>query len=260
MSVRAVRAVLLDLGGVAFVGDRPLPGAARAIARLRTAGLTLRFLTNTTRRPARTLLADLAAMGLDIAPEELLTPAALARDHLAAHGLTPHLLVHEALEGEFADSPRAGPPAVVVGDAAERFDYARLNAAFRLLEQGAAFLALARNRSFRDSDDRLSLDAGAFVAALEYATGREATTLGKPSPDFFARALDSAGAAPDNAVMVGDDAEADVGGAQASGIPAVLVRTGKYKAGDERRIDPPPAHLADDLAAAADWILSRSTP
>lgn len=249
------RAVLLDLGGVVYVGDSALPGAIEAVARLRKAGLALRFLTNTTRRPARRLIADLARLGLAVDADELLTPAALARDWLAGAGASPHLLVHEALEEEFVGCPRSGPPAVVIGDAAERFDYARLNRAFRLIENGAWFLALARNRSFRDADGALSLDAGPFVAALEYASGRGAVTLGKPSTEFFARALDALGVDPAGAVMIGDDVEADIGGAQAAGIVGVLVRTGKYREGDEARIDPAPAHVADDLAAATDWIL-----
>lgn len=58
--------------------------------------------------------------------------------------------------------------------------------------------------------------------------------------------------------MVGDDAEADVGGALAAGLQGVLVRTGKYRPGDENRMDPPPTHVASDLAAAVEWILDRA--
>ena len=254
-----VRGVLLDLGGVVYVGDTPLPGALAAIRRLRQAGLALRFLTNTTRRSTRRLLADLAVIGLDLAPGELLTPAQLARTYLVAHRLTPHLLVHANLEEEFADLPSGLPPggreAVVVGDAAERFSFQNLNAAYRKLEAGAEFLALAENRNFMDADGRLSIDAGAFVRALEYASGRTATVLGKPSQMFFRLAVEALGCAPGEAVMVGDDAEADVGGALAAGLEGVLVRTGKYRPGDEAALDPPPTHVANDLAAAVDWIL-----
>ena len=189
----AIGGVLLDLGGVVYVGDRPLPGALEAVGRLRASGLPLRFLTNTTRRSARQLRADLARIGLRIAPEELLTPAQIARAQLAAEGLSPHLLVHPDLVEDFAGLPAGGSEAVVVGDAAEGFTYASINAAFRRLEAGAAFLALAGNRSFRDADGELSIDAGAFVRALEYACGREATMLGKPAPGFFLSAVAALG-------------------------------------------------------------------
>lgn len=254
MADTRVRGVLLDLGGVVYVGDIPLPGALAAIRRLRQTGLALRFMTNTTRRSTRRLLADLAKIGLDLAPGEVLTPAQLARTHLAAHRLTPHLLVHAGLEEEFADLPPGEREAVVVGDAAERFSFENLNAAYRKLEAGAEFVALAENRNFMDADGQLSIDVGAFVRALEYASGRRATVLGKPSETFFRLAVEALGCRPGEAIMVGDDAEADVGGALAAGLKGVLVRTGKYRPGDEAALDPPPTHVADDLAAAVDWI------
>lgn len=255
---KAIRGILLDLGGVVFVGDTPLPGAQAALARLRESGLPLRFLTNTTRRSVRRLVADLRRIGLAVAENEVLTPAQLARAYLAAHGLTPHLLVHEDLEEEFAGLPPGRREAVVVGDAADRFTYANLNAAFRKLVAGAEFVALAANRSFRDSDGELSIDSGAFVRALEYASDTDAILLGKPAEAFFRLAVEALGCRPAEAVMVGDDAEADVGGALAAGLQGVLVRTGKYRAGDEDRLATPPSHIASDLDAAVEWILARA--
>jgi len=167
-------------------------------------------------------------------------------------------LIHPALEEDFAGLPRSGPRAVVLGDAGEGFTYPALNAAFRELERGAAFIALARNRSFQDADGARSLDAGAFVAALEYASQTEATLFGKPAPEFFAAAVDSLGCAPEAVVMVGDDVESDVAGALAAGLAGILVRSGKYREGDETTIDPPPSAVVDDLSAAVDWILTRT--
>ena len=138
------------------------------------------------------------------------------------------------------------------------FDYVKLNRAFRELIGGAEFLALATNRTFKDADGKLSLDAGAFVTALEFASGRRATVLGKPSPDFFHAALAGLGCASGDAVMVGDDAESDVAGALRAGMGAgLLVRTGKYRPGDEARFDPAPTALVDDLTAAVEWIMAN---
>lgn len=254
----AAKGVLLDLGGVVYVGEEPLPGAKDALGRMKDVGLPLRYLTNTTRKPRRALLEMLEKMGLPVEEEELFMPAMAARALLEERGLSPHLLVHPALEEDFAGLDGGQGKALVVGDAAEGFTYPAMNAAFRELEQGAEFYALAKNRSFRDDDDERSLDTGAFVAALEYATQREATVLGKPARAFFQAAVDSLGCAAQDAVMVGDDVEADVGGAQDAGLQAVLVRTGKYRDGDEDRISPPPEHVAEDIAAAADWILGES--
>jgi HAD superfamily hydrolase (TIGR01458 family) len=253
-----IRGVLLDLGGVIYEGDEPVPGALEAVAQLHEAGLPLRFVTNTTRKTKQALLERLARLGLDISADELFTPAQAARDWLTAHGCTPVLVVHPNLESEFADTPERDKRAVVVGDAGEAFDYAHLNRAFRALVDGAELIALAKNRTFKDEDGGLSLDAGAFVAALEYASGKTATVLGKPAPEFFAAALASIDCPPEHAVMVGDDAEADVAGSLRARLGrALLVRTGKYREGDERRFEPAPTATVADLAAAAGWILDR---
>jgi HAD superfamily hydrolase (TIGR01458 family) len=255
-----IRAVLLDLAGVIYEGEQPLPGAVDAVASLRDAGLRLRFLTNTTRMPRRALLRRLNDMGIAIADEELFTPAQAARAWLAARGLSPHLLVYPGFEEDFANLHGAKGEAVVVGDAAYGFTYAALNAAFRKLLAGAEFLALARNRSFKDEDGELSLDAGSFVAALEHASRREAVLLGKPAPAFFHAALASIACDGEEAVMVGDDAEADVAGALAAGIgSALLVRTGKYRPGDEDGVSPPPTATVENLVAAVRWIADRRT-
>jgi HAD superfamily hydrolase (TIGR01458 family) len=146
----------------------------------------------------------------------------------------------------------------VVGDAAEGFTYTALNQAFRKLLAGAKFLALANNRSFKDEDGELSLDAGAFVAALEYASRSKPIVLGKPAPEFFQAALATTGCNGKEAVMVGDDAEADVAGALKAGIgAALLVRSGKYRPGDESRVDPAPTGTVSDLAAAVRWIMEH---
>ncbi|WP_336619352.1 TIGR01458 family HAD-type hydrolase [Mesorhizobium sp. WSM4935] len=251
--------MLLDLLGVVYDGDVQIAGAAAAMERLRGTGLPLRFVSNTTRSSRDAIIAQLAGLGIEIDDEELQTPARAAVEWLRKHGRRPHLLVHPDLEVEFSGAEGGSDKAVVVGDAGEAFDYARLNRAFRELIAGADFLALATNRTFKDVDGLLSLDTGAFVAALEFASGRSPVVLGKPSPEFFHSALAGLSCPPADAVMVGDDAESDVAGALRAGLgAALLVRTGKYRPGDETRFDPAPTAVVDDLAAATDWIISRA--
>ena len=213
-----IRAVLLDLLGVVYDGDTLIPGAAAAIERLRDAGLPLRFVSNTTRSPRGKIIAQVAAMGIEVTDEELLTPARAAVEWLRNHDRRPHLLVHPDLEGEFSGLEGGSGNALVVGDAGEGFNHASLNQAFRALAAGADFVALAVNRTFKDADGQLSLDTGAFVAALEFASGRSPIVVGKPSPDFFLSALAGLNCPADDAVMVGDDAESDVAGALRAGL------------------------------------------
>jgi HAD superfamily hydrolase (TIGR01458 family) len=252
------KGVLLDLGGVVFTGNAPLPGAIDALARLRAVGLKLRFVTNITRQAHGEVVASLRTMGIAVEAGEVFTPAFAAREYLVREKLTPHLLVHPALRNDFAGLGPGAPDAVVIGDAGEEFRYDAMNRAFRLLAKGSRFLALASNRAFRDSDGELSLDAGPFVAALEYAVGRPALLLGKPAAEFFLAPAASMGVAPGEAVMVGDDAEFDVAAAQRAGLAGILVRTGKYRPGDEATQKPPHDHCAADLAAAVDWIVAAA--
>jgi len=249
------RGVLLDLSGVLYVGEEAVPGAVESLARLRDAGLPVRFVTNVTRKPFERILQDLRGLGFDISADELLTAPRAARRYLESHGLHPYLLVHPALEQEFADLVGDAPDAVLLGDAEDGFSYANLNRAFRLLMEGAPLLAMGDNRYFRDRDG-LSLDIGPFVAALEYASDERAVILGKPSADFFRVAVDALGCEPQEAVMVGDDALADVDGALAAGLHGILVKTGKYCDGDEDRITHSGAAVEDDISGAVERILA----
>jgi HAD superfamily hydrolase (TIGR01458 family) len=253
-----IKGVLIDLGGVVYVGDRALPGAIDAVKRIAAARLPRRFITNTTRQSHRSILARLGALGLHLGEDELLTPARLARDYLWTHGLNPFLLVHPRLKEDFAGLPHdSSRNAILVGDAGSTMTYDQLNEAYRRLEGGAVFLALAKNRNFLDDDGALSLDAGPFVVALEYACRRTATLLGKPSPTFFKLAAAGLGLLPSALVMIGDDAEADVDGAMTAGMQGILVKTGKYRPGDELKLERPPTYVAADLGDAVDWLLVR---
>ncbi len=251
-----INGVLLDLSGVLHVGSTPLPGAVAALQRLRASGMALRFVTNTTRSTRSAVANRLRAMGFELADDEIFTAPRAACDYLAAHALRPLLLVHPGVTAEFSGLTQDDPNVVLLGDAGEAFDYRHMNRAFRLLMAGAPLLAMGRNRYFMD-DDGLNLDAGPFVTALEYAAGVTATVLGKPAPTFFHAAVAALGCDAREVVMVGDDVEADVLGAAAAGLQGILVKSGKYRAGDETRLDGRHTHLLPDLADSVEWILAR---
>ena len=224
-------AVLLDLDCVLYVEDEPIAGAIEAVAALRDRGLRLRFVTNTTSRPRRDILARLQRLGMPVTERELITPARLAVEHcLAAGRRRALLLMRDEVKADLAglQEVREGSDVVVVGDLGEDFGYGVLNKAFRELLAGAELVALQKNRYWR-TPGGLSLDVGPFVAALEYAAACDAVVVGKPAPAFFATVLTGLGVRPADAVMVGDDVESDVGGALRAGLAGVLVRTGKYR-------------------------------
>ena len=245
---QAPQAVLIDLAGVLHTGNRALPGAVEALARLRRSGLPLRFLTNTTRSPSAAVTAQLRRLGFELDPGELQTAVLATRKLVELRGLKPHFLVHPDIAGEIGASS-AEPDCVVLGDAGVHFSYDALNAAFRLLMQGLPLLAMARNRYFME-EDGLSLDMGAYVAALEYSSGQQAGIVGKPARPFFETALAALGVAAADAVLIGDDLADDIGGGQAAGIPGILVRTGKFRPDDEHHATIRPDLVVDDFAAA----------
>ncbi len=251
-----IRGVLLDLAGVLYVGEEPLPGAHDAIENLKRAGLATRFITNTTRSTRRTILDRLDRMGLPIPVDALFTAPLAARHYIESHGLRPYLLIHPNLKGDFPQTSQGSFNAVLVGDAGEGFTYENLNQAFRLLLEGAPLLAMGNNRYFKESDG-FSLDVGPFVAGLEYAAGTQATVLGKPAPEFFHAAVADLSCEASDVVMVGDDVAADVMGAVSAGLQGVLVQTGKYRPGDENQLESTHASVVADAAAAIDWIIAQ---
>jgi HAD superfamily hydrolase (TIGR01458 family) len=221
--------LLVDLDGTLYVGDEPVEGAREALGKLKAGGFKLRYITNTTRKPRRAVRDHLFSLGFEVEEAEIFTPARAAAGLIGDRSCFP--LVDESLvedlEGITLTEDR--PDHVLVGDLGEGFAYDRLNAAFRCLMDGAELIALQKNRYWR-REDGLALDAGPFVAALEYASGKSATVVGKPEKGFFRLALEDLGLLPHEVAMVGDDAEADVAGAKRAGLKGVLVRTGKWSA------------------------------
>jgi HAD superfamily hydrolase (TIGR01458 family) len=225
-----VKGLLLDLDGTLYTEGGPVEGAREALIRLQAAGIPYRYVTNTTRRPRREVVARLAAMDFPAQEELVFTPAVAANVRL--HGRAGYPLVAEALLEDLGGLQfvRESPEYVLVGDLGEEFTYTVLDAAFRKLMGGAELVALQKNR-YWEKEGELSLDAGPFVAALEYASGKAAVVVGKPEAPFYEAALTDLGLDASEVAMVGDDAEADVAGAQRAGLRGAQVKTGKYRAG-----------------------------
>jgi HAD superfamily hydrolase (TIGR01458 family) len=239
MPASAPSAYLLDRDGTLYSGGAAVPGAVEALDRLRRGNVPFRLVTNTTSRSRRMLVERLDGYGLRVGADEIVTATLAGATLLQARGFTrvAPFIPSAALEdlagltllGGTSGRPSAAAQAVVVGDLGERWTYALLQEAFEHIMSGAALVALSRDRYFRQGE-RLALDAGPFVAALEYAAGSPAEVAGKPSPAFFGAAVSSLGLPLDRSVaMVGDDLWSDVEGAQRAGLQGWLVRTGKFR-------------------------------
>jgi HAD superfamily hydrolase (TIGR01458 family) len=225
-----IELALLDLDGTVYVGTQPVPGAAQAVARLRSGGVAVRFVSNSDLLTPEALRRRLAGMGIQAAEGEVLTPVMLARELFSSlPGAAVLAVTSPAIRELLADclaKPGETPTHVLLSDPSWGATYAELDAAFRAIRNGAELVATQTAR-YAIRDDGEHLDAGSFVVLLEHASGATARVLGKPSREFYQLALEAAGTEPARAVMVGDDLRSDVAGAKAVGLRAVLVRTGK---------------------------------
>jgi HAD superfamily hydrolase (TIGR01458 family) len=239
--------LLFDMDGVLYNSDRLIPGAGEAMERVRRVEIPHLFVTNTTSRSRAALVEKLARFGIPATVEEILTPAVAAAEWLRLHGNGKvAVFVRAAARTEFAGLPclpegaENGAAYVVIGDLGEEWDFRTLNRAFRLLHHNpeAQLIALGMTKFWRATDG-ISLDVAPFVAALEHATGRAPVVFGKPAAAFFRAACERLGMAAERVLMVGDDIDADVGGAMAAGLQGALVKTGKFRPADlERSVRP----------------------
>jgi HAD superfamily hydrolase (TIGR01458 family) len=247
-------AILLDIDGVLHVSGEPIPSAPDAVRRLRDGGHPLRLVTNNTTRSRTQLGSELRALGFDVDESEIeTTPVAAARLLAGRRVLALTMAaIHSDLEGH-VELVEEDADVVLVGGADESdetgrvFAYENLNRAFAELRGGARLVALHKNAWWQTSRGPL-LDAGAYVAGLEYAAGVEADVVGKPTGAYFESALAGLGADAEETVMVGDDVESDVRGAKAAGLRAILVRTGKFREAALAAAEPKPDAVVDSVA------------
>lgn len=264
MAGSGLRGILFDLDGVIYVGERLIEGAVQTLEWVRSQRIPHLFVTNTTSRPRSDLCRKLAGMGIAVDVDRILSPPVAAAHWLQAHTRgSAALFVPQATQAEFAGLPLYDDDngetvgSVVIGDLAEAWDFARLNRAFRLLMQqpAPALVALGMTRYWKTAAG-LQLDAGPFVAALQYASGIEPVVTGKPAAAFFHSGAEALGIKPAQLLMIGDDVRGDIGGAQQAGLHALLVQTGKFQSADLHDEVVPDATLAS-IAELPGWWRQR---
>lgn len=247
--------VLLDLDGTVWVGNRCTPRAPEAVAALRAAGLTISFLTNGARSSPEEFVRKLWSLGLKAALEEVVTVGSAIQHVLAgrAPGAATYVIGSPAVFRHVADAGQrivngtdgAAQADVVVIAGHDGLHFNELRLATQAVLAGAEMIAAGRDRTF-PTEDGPSPGTGAIVAALEYATGATARSVGKPEPQLFHTALDRL--KPGRALMVGDRLDSDLAGAAAAGLDGAIVLTGETTRdqADAAR-DPAPVAIAEDL-------------
>ncbi len=229
-------AVLLDLDGVVWLAGVGLPGVAEAVARLRTAGLAVGFLTNNSSLTVDEYLRRLEKIGVAAEPTELLTSAVAAAAVLATD-LAPGAKVLACAGGGVVEALAArgfevvdeGPCQAVVVGWHKEFDFTRLARAAAAVRAGARFMATNLDPTFPGPDGLLPGN-GSLVAAVATASGRTPEVAGKPEPATVALVRERFG---DHGVMVGDRPSIDGALAAALGWPFALVISDATVSSDE---------------------------
>ena len=250
-TLEGVRALLLDLDGVLVRAGEAIEGAAEALTEIERRGLPYRVVTNTSLYSRRSLAKWGESVGLHVPAERMMSALSASAAYTASRfaGQALYVLASKDALTEFsgqrlltadeADAPNATAAAVVVGDSPDEVSFENLNRAFRLLRGGAELIGMHKNRWWLTPTGP-TLDSGAFVAGLEFATETKARILGKPSPAFFREAIAALRADLDagdgqasrlrgsEIAMIGDDVWNDVLAAKRLGMRGIFVRTGKH--------------------------------
>lgn len=254
--LKNVHGLLIDLDGVLYVGETPVPGALEVLEEMDARSIPRRYLTNTTTRTAMAVLQKLTRLGYPVRSEEIFSPITATIQFLKSQGRpSVNPVVRDSVLPAFSEFPdtNESPDYVVIGDIGAAWSYPLVNRIFSQLHAGAELIAMHKNRFFQ-GEEGLQVDIGAFVAGLEYVSGKTAKVIGKPEPAFFDLALASMQLPANQVAMIGDDIESDIGGGKAVGMAGILVRTGKYRAGCEQDARYAPDCVIDSFANLFDCL------
>ncbi len=249
--------VVLDLDGCVWVGNECTRGAPDAISQLRAAGKSLAFVTNDARRSPEEYVRKLWSLGLQASLEEVVTVGSAIQHVLAdrGRGIGTYVIGSPAIFRHVSDAGQRilngteleARADVVVIASHDDLRFSDLRAATQAVLSGAEMLAAGRDRTFPAEDGPWPA-TGAIVAALEYATARTASIVGKPDPQIFHTALDRLG--PGRALVIGDRLDSDLAAAAAAELDGAIVLTGvSTRAEAEAATDPAPVAIAEDLHA-----------
>ena len=243
--------ILFDLDGVIYQGNALIAGAKESISLLRQNNIPFRFITNTTRMTKRNLVTKLKSMGLSLEINEVFAAPHAAVEYCKNMKYTTIDLVvpDNEMEEDFIDFDlhAENPQAIVLGDMGNLFTFDLLNALFKKILNGAEIVAMHKNKYWH-SGNGLTLDLGAFVTALEFATEKEAVVIGKPNPHLFQLAVKPWGLSFQSIYMVGDDIKGDIGGSNNVGMQSILVKTGKYREESLKRSEITPDFIINSVA------------
>lgn len=260
-----IRALIIDMDGVLWHGDQPMPGLTDFFQTLRDQQIRFILATNNASLTQAQYVSKLALMGVQVEPEEILTSSMATALYLSRHnnpaqsrvfvigeeGAKQPLLDHGfTLTGLYElnddkDNPNMGADIVVCGkDSTLSWD--KLATATLNIRAGAQFIGTNADTTL-PTERGLTHGNGAILAALQAATGITPTIIGKPEPIIYQQALALLGVDPEQTVAIGDRLETDILGAVRTGIRSLMVLSGVSTEEDFKTTDYQPTWVMPDI-------------
>ena len=231
--MKSIKGILSDIDGTLYFKGVPVPGAVEAVEMLREKGIKLLFFTNTDSKTPKNVYKSLIEYGFKLKEDDIFTPINALKEFLTDKlSAKLFLVTTEEVKEEFQEFHLVKgmeiPDYVIVGDFRDNWEVNRLNDAFRhVIKHKAILLGTQGNKYYLDVNGEPVIDTGSFVHMIANAANVNPKIFGKPSKEYFLQALKKLDLPPENIIVVGDDIETDILGAQNANLRGILVKTGK---------------------------------
>src|SRR3984885_15120170 len=244
---------LIDMDGVVYRGSEPIPGAVEFINFLREKGYPFLFLTNNSQRTNRDVCYKLRKMGFQVNDEDIFSCAMATARYLASRkeNGTAYVIGEGGLLTELHNVGYSivddHPDYVIIGEG-RTIMLESVDKAINMILNGAKLIATNLDPNCPVGNGKYRAGCGAFVAMLEFATGRKAFSVGKPSPVMMRMARKILGLSTDETIMIGDTMETDILGGVQMGYRTVLVLSGSTRKEDVDNYAYRPDTIVDSVA------------
>lgn len=229
----SIKGILSDIDGTLYFKGVPVPGAVETVEMLRDKGIELLFFTNTDSKTPKNVYKSLIEYGFKVKEDDIFTPIIALKEFLTDKpDAKLYLVTTEEVKGEFQEFHHVRgteiPDYVIIGDFRDNWDVNRLNEAFRhVVKHKAILLGTQGNNYYLDVNGEPVIDTGSFVHMIANAANVKPKIFGKPSKEYFFQALKKLNLSSEEIIVVGDDIETDILGAQNANLRGFLVKTGK---------------------------------
>ena len=240
--------LLIDFDGVLRIGDRPANYLKEFTEYLLNTGIPACIISNSTLSHSKSIL-DFFKDNSIVCKMPVITAADATALYVKQRYKKAAVYCADSIKGLFDDVLNyKSPEAVVIGDIGKKWNYDIMNEIFKFVYSGADLIAMHKNKFWKTPDEGLLIDAGAFISGIEYATGKKAILIGKPSPLYFQSGLGILGYnTKQNFIMLGDDLETDIKGANDLGAKTILIYTGKTNYPLSKKLEVKPDYEAQNL-------------